>query len=406
MKLFVQKVLGKMARAVLKRRKPFVIGITGSLGKTTTKDVLFAILTRYTHVRTNIANYNNEFGVPLTVIGAPSGKRSLIGWLRVVVTWLWAMTVQRDYPTVLVLELGIDHKGDMDYLIDIVAPQMGVVTVVDGVHAQKMGSIATIAKEKGRLIARLPSDGVAILNADDRRVAKMSNTTDARVITYSAIGDTTATLWASNYAINDCGGLTFKLNETQTSVPIRMPHIIGLQLLPSIMAAIAVARAYGIHLVDIAQALTDVRPPKRRMNVHYMANGMVVIDDTAAPASMRGALVTLGAFPLSHARARRIAVLGDMRELGKVERKAHESLARDIVENSIDVVICVGPVMRYLYDVLVSTHHHQSIVLQHYATTYDAVQAIERIVTPGDIVLCKGSNGMHLWDVVEVLIKM
>ena len=396
-------MLRMMARAVVWRHRPFVIGITGSIGKTTTKDALFTILRAHTAVRTNIANYNNEFGVPLTVIGAPSGGRSLGGWLRVVVTWLWTMTLQRDYPTVLVLELGIDHVGDMDYLVDMVSPQMGVVTVVHGVHAAKLGTVATIAREKGVLIARLPADGVAVLNADDARVAAMSRRTRAQVWTYSAQGAEHARLRAGGVACTAQGGMTFKVHEGCTTVPVRLPHVVAPQLVPSLMAAIAAARAYGVNLADVAQSLRDFRPPQHRMTIIRGARDVTIIDDTynAAPPSVRGALAALHMMPTQH---KRVAVLGDMRELGDAEVAAHAGLAADIIAREIDEVVCVGPLMRHLYDALVARKsRHAAPNVCHYATTADAADALGRHVAPGDTVLVKGSNGMHMWDVVNAL---
>ncbi len=400
MKMFLQKslqrILGVMARVVLWRHHPFVIGITGSIGKTTTKDALYTILREHCSVRTNIANYNNEIGVPLTIIGARTGGRSLVGWLRVAAVWLWTVVLQRQYPAVLVLELGIDHVGDMAYLVDMVAPQIGVVTVVHGVHAEKLGSVATIAREKGVLVRRLPDDGVAILNADDVRVAKMARKTAARVLTYSATNCDGAQVCASDIVQNGRNGIALKVNEGAVSVPVRLPHIIGTQMVPSILAAIAAARAYGMNLADIAQALEHFTPPSRRMNLIALHGDITVIDDSynAAPASMRGALAALGVFPT---QGRRIALLGDMKELGDVQEAEHRALADEIDKNAIDVVFCVGEQMQALAEQL---HAHRAKV-QHYASVDALLQTLEQsFFLSGDVVLLKGSNSMEMHKVL------
>lgn len=407
MKKIVQKILALMAHALLIRHKPFVIGVTGSIGKTTTKDALFAILsTRYT-VRTNRANYNNEFGVPLTIIGAETGGKSLIGWMRVFLIWIYAM-VHRTYPEILVVELGIDHVGDMDYLVNIIHPHMGIVTRVEGVHAEKFGSIATIAKEKSVLIRRLPESGDAILNADDERVLRMKKYTHARATTYSAQGNKEAALYVSDKTFSGHGGISFKVNKGQTTVPVRLPHIIGMQMIPSIMAAITAAHVYGMNLVDIARAIEHFKPPHRRMNLLTIAScNITIIDDSynAAPASVRAALATLHALS---ARSRRVAILGDMRELGDVEDAEHRALSVAIEDNNIDVVITVGEKMLLLHKRLIASckKQHRTCAVYHYTTLCDAVDAVSTIVRNGDTVLIKGSHGMRMWEVTEKLMQM
>ncbi len=406
MKIFIQNILGKMAQAVLWRHKPFVIAVTGSIGKTTAKDALFTILSARYSVRTNIANYNNEFGVPLTIIGTTTAGRSILGWMGVFIRWFFVMLMPR-YPKILILEFGIDHVGDMDYLIGMTHPDMGIVTVVDGVHAEKLGSVATIAREKGALIRKLPAAGIAVLNFDDSRVLKMSGQTRARVVTYSTMNTDGAQMRISDVVFDGAHGISFKVNEKQTTVPVRLPHIIGTQMLPSILSAITAARAYGMNLVEIAQALYVLKPPNRRMNITVTSENVTIIDDTynAAPASMRGALATLGEFPIYGREIRRIAVLGDMRELGSVAEEEHRALVHSIIVNNIDAVVCVGPLMSHLYNELSKAcdKEYQICAPYYFETTDDAVAKIAQIVTPGDIVLCKGSNGMHMWDVVERL---
>lgn len=409
MKLFVQKILKLMARTVLWRHRPCVIAITGSIGKTTTKDALYTILSSKHAARTNIGNYNNEFGVPLTIIGAPSGGRSLFGWLRVFGVWLWDVTIAWNYPRVLVLEFGIDQVGDMAYLVSIAQPQMGVVTVVEGVHAEKFGSVATIAREKGMLVELLAADGVAVLNADDVRVAKMAGRTKARVHTYTTADAQDAAVRIGDIATLGQGGLTFKVHEAQTTVPVRLPHIIGAQMVPSVAAAITAARAYGMNLADIAAALSAFRPPKGRMNVIHTEDGVVVIDDTynAAPASMRGAIAALGQFPLPRSESRQIAVLGDMFELGETEVADHAAMAQSVLINKIDAVVCVGALMKNMYDALVDAceKDYQVTAPYYYATTAEAAADITQIVSSGDVVLCKGSQGMRMEKILEELVE-
>src|SRR3989344_1099705 len=165
-KKILEKVLRFMARRVLRKYRPLVIGITGSVGKSLTKEAVALVVSRAYFTRKAEGNYNNEIGIPLTIIGAKSGGGSFFCWAVIFCKWLWMMFIPARYPEDLVLEMGIDRPGDMDYLLSFVPVNIGVATHISGSHMAYFGSIANIAREKGRLIAKLPEYGFAILHAD------------------------------------------------------------------------------------------------------------------------------------------------------------------------------------------------------------------------------------------------
>jgi UDP-N-acetylmuramoyl-tripeptide--D-alanyl-D-alanine ligase len=185
----LESILRFMARAVLFKYHPLIVGITGSVGKSSTKEAVALVLSKAYSVRKAEGNYNNEIGIPLTIIGALSGGASLVRWIGVFFKWLRVLLLPGRYPDILVLEMGIDRPGDMEHLMSFVPVRIGVVTQISASHIAFFGSLGNIAKEKGKLVTLLPEDGFAILNTDDKRVLKMQEKTDAKIITYGFSGD-------------------------------------------------------------------------------------------------------------------------------------------------------------------------------------------------------------------------
>lgn len=397
----IRIVLRIMARAVLARRRPVVIGITGSVGKTTAKDALTAILAhtwgRGT-VRGSAKSFNNEIGVPLAIIGM--GRlpgASPLAWVEIVLRWLGAVTLA-PYPRTLVLEMGIDRVGDMAYLTSLVPPTTGVVTTIAGSHLAVLGSLDAIAREKGILIDRLPVDGTAVLNADDPLVVAMRSRTQARVLTYSAAGREDADVAISDVRCDCRAGVRFKVNYAGKSVPVRLPHVIGIHLLPSIVAAIAAALAHGVNLVAIGEALGSFAPSPGRLRLLAGHNDTIVIDDAynANAVSTSAAIAAIG-----DCTGRHVVVLGDMLELGPDEEALHRSLAAPLVAHAA-VVVLAGRRMRWLADELHTRQFAGDVVVVD--TPMEAAMAVKRLVRSGDVVLIKGSQGMRMEKVCEVLV--
>ncbi|MCK4554802.1 hypothetical protein KAU19_07680, partial [Candidatus Parcubacteria bacterium] len=185
MKKIIQLKLKILAKLILAKYKPDVIGITGSVGKTSTKEAIYTVLASKFKVRRNIKNYNNEIGLPLTIIGADSPGRSIIGWYIVFLKALKLILFKdKDYPKILVLEMGVDRPGDMKYLNNIVKCKVGVITSIGPVHLEFFGTINNIQKEKGGLIKNLTKSSWAVLNYDDEKVRQTGNNTEAQILTY------------------------------------------------------------------------------------------------------------------------------------------------------------------------------------------------------------------------------
>ena len=392
-----------MARRVLKKYQPLIVGITGSVGKSSTKEAVALALGVAYSVRQTEGNYNNEIGVPLTIIGARSGERSLLRWTAVLFKWLAVLIFPVRYPEVLVLEMGIDHPGDMDYLLSFVPVTIGIVTQISASHLVSFGSLAQIAREKGRLIVSLPEDGIAILNADDKRTLKMGEKTQARVLTYGF--DEAANIHADNFVPNReakrAEGLSFKVNFDGKTMPLRLPKVVAKHHIPAVLAALALGVALKINPVEIINALENFEPLPGRLRLLSGRDNTYLLDDTynASSASTVAALRVMSELMAP----RKIAVLGDMLELGAGSDAEHAALALPIRECGIQIVMTVGQHMRALHERLLEEGFSRKQVLW-LPDPLSAIEALRNIIRYDDLILIKGSQGMRMEKISEQLL--
>lgn len=362
--------LQELARYWRQRLGLTVVGVTGSVGKTTTKEVLAGLLEhRYQVLRTE-GNLNTEIGIPLTLLKA---------------------TPQHQ---VVVLEMGMYSQGEVRALARIAKPDVGVVTNVGPTHLERLGSIERIADAKAELVEELPKRGLAVLNHDDERVRAMSTRTPAEVVFYGL--DPMADLWADSVQSRGLQGIEFDLRRGEKWVHVRMP-LLGLHSVHAALAAAAVGHHLGMPLEEIAAGLHEVST-SLRLIVAAGINGSTIVDDSynASPASTLAALNLL-----AELEGRRVAVLGDMLELGSYLEEGHQRVGRRAADVA-DVLIAVGPLGALVgLEALASGKNEDSVFLA--ATNEDAVQHLKRILRPGDCVLVKGSRGMRMEEIVEAV---
>jgi len=371
----VPHALRRLAEALRAAHPIPMVGITGSMGKTTTKDVLAAVLgARYRVLRT-AASYNNEIGVPLTLL--------------------------RLEPTheVGVIELGFYVPGEIADLCALVRPRIGIITAIPDrpPHFSRTPSLAAIANGKAELIAALPDaaeGGVALLNADDPRVRGLAGRTSARVVLYGESDD--AAVRATDVRVDGLEGLSFRVIFEGVEAAARLP-LPGRHLLTSALASLGAAVLLGVPLDEAAVALGTVEPPAHRMQIRR-AEKLTVIDDSynASEAAVHAALALLRDVP-----GRRVAVLGDMLELGTLSAEAHEAVGRDAAA-SADVLIAVGD----LGATIAHAAGAAGMSEVHCATdAADALVRMRRILAPGDVVLVKGSRALALDRLADALIR-
>lgn len=393
-----------MAAALLRKHRPIVVAVTGSVGKSSTKEAIALALAPHFRVRKSEGNYNNEFGIPLTILGEKTGGRSPLSWGLIILRFVFRFAFGRRYPQVLVLEMGIDRPGDMDYLVSFVPVHIGVATAVSGSHLEHFGSLQAIFREKRKLIEAIPEDGFAVLSADDERVLSMAERTKGRVITYGFAE--TAALRAEHLLFQGdarrAEGYSLKLSYQGKSIPLRLPGVVARHHIPAVLAAAAVASALKLNLVDVVGALEAYRPLPGRLNLLPGRNDSVLLDDTynASPASARAALAVLGEM----SAPRKVAVLGDMLELGPDAASQHAQLADDLKEANVTFVALVGVYGRALYDALLEAGYARKQLLW-FSDPRAAAETLASQIRPDDLVLIKGSQGLRMEIVTEALLR-
>jgi UDP-N-acetylmuramoyl-tripeptide--D-alanyl-D-alanine ligase len=353
-----------------------VVGITGSTGKTIAKEVVADVLARTRSVLRNEGNLNSETGLPMTLL-----------------------RLEPEHE-VAVLEMSMYTEGEIARLAEIARPEVGVVLAVHPTHLERAGSIEAIARAKAELPAALPRDGLAVLNADDPRVASMSSLTAAEVRTYGLSAG--AQVRAEEIASLGLAGTTFALRTPWGTRRVRsaMP---GRHLVPHALAAVAVAERFAVPLDEVEAALAAGSNADHRMTITEAASGATVVDDTynASPVSVSAALDFLAETPIGPGR-HRYAVLGDMLELGPEEERLHREIGSRAAR-IVDGLLAVGERGRWIAEAATAAG------LQRVAMARDveeATQAFDGAIGAGngDIVLVKGSRGIELDRLVATLV--
>lgn len=401
--IFLERILRKMAVSVLKKYHPRVVSITGSVGKTSAKEAVYTVLSSKFNVRKNVKNYNNEIGVPLTIIGAESGHRSTLKWTGVFFRWIFMMIFRVKYPEILILEMGSDRPGAIKYLTDFVSSEVGIITDISSSHIEFFSRISAIAKEKGTLVKELDEKGLAVLNADNPHVSKLAEQIKPNVITFgfSEKADMRATdiLFVYNGENGkEVRGLSFKLSYKGTVIPVRLTKILANHQIYSALAAATAGVWLGMNLVEIGTALENFCAPPGRMNLLKGIKNALIFDDTynASPTSTSAALDVLEKIVSS----RKIAVLGDMLELGEDTEKGHISVAKKFLEIKGNVFFAVGERMKFAIMEL-ERHKFPKENIFSFNNPMDAGRKLQEVMKPGDVVLIKGSQGMRMEKVVE-----
>ncbi|GAB4437951.1 MAG: UDP-N-acetylmuramoyl-tripeptide--D-alanyl-D-alanine ligase [Chloroflexi bacterium OHK40] len=349
---------------------PTVVGITGSVGKTSTKEVVAAVLGRRYRTLKSRRSFNSEATLPTTLL---------------------RLTPDHE---VAVLELGMWAPGEIRFLADLARPQVGIVTNVGPSHLERLGSIEAIANAKAELPESLPAGGWCILNADDPRVLAMAERTRARVLTYGLGAD--ADVRAEHVTSFGLEGIAFDAHHDGVSVPLRLP-LIGRHSVYTALAAAAAGIVMGLSWHEISAGLCDPEA-QSRVRVVEAACGATLIDDSynAAPLSTLAALDLLATLS-----GRKVAVLGDMLELGVAAEEGHRSVGRRAAEVA-DLIVTVGPQARW-YAEAAREAGLPAEQLRICAGTTDAVATLEPLLQPGDQVLIKGSRGMEMERIIAAL---
>lgn len=398
MNKIIQLILKILAKAVICKHKPKIIGITGSVGKTSTKEFVYQVLSRKFRVRKNIKNYNNEIGLPLTIIGMESPGRSISGWIKLFFKSIGVL-FKKDYPEILVLEMGIDKPGDMAYLLSIVKCDIGILTRIGYSHLEYFKTIENVKEEKGLLIKSLDETGWAVLNYDDENVRNLATETKANILTYG--NNELAIVKAQNIKydkIGDSFGTEFDV-VYKNIVHLSLEGLIGKPMVEAGLTAICVGIIFNIDMNEIIPALKGIKPIAGRMNIIAGQKKSIIADDTynASPQSTIAALDTLKEI---NTGGRRIAVLSDMLELGDKTEEGHQEVGRRVAELKYNILIAVGK-ESYFTALSAKIAGMDLNNVFYFKDRDEAADFISNSIQPGDLILVKGSQGMRMEKIVK-----
>jgi len=415
----LRTILRRLARWTIWRYRPAVIGVTGSAGKTSTKLAIKAVLERDRRVRVSFGNLNSDLGLPLTILGdwsaadlalvsraTPRGTKTLqkIGfWIKVIASSAWRIVFSSaaEYPEILILEYGADRPGDIKYLLSIARPNISMITAIGDipVHVEYYGGPEEVAREKGRLIEYLPVGGFAILNGDDDVVMGLQSRTRARVMTFGFEKGVEMRISRFENKIKNGqpSGISFKLEHGSAVVPVRIDNVFGRAHAYAAGAAAAIGIVFGMNLVTISEALARYAPPESRMQLLPGIKYTNVIDDSynASLIAMHSALETLAALPAK----RKVAVLGDMLEIGKYTPEAHEAVGR-MAAKDVDVLFTIGARAKFIAEAARAAGMKRTAIFS-FDTADEARKPVKDFIKKGDLILVKGSLGMGLSKIVE-----
>jgi UDP-N-acetylmuramoyl-tripeptide--D-alanyl-D-alanine ligase len=366
--------LGNIAQNWRRKYPTPVVALTGSNGKTTTKEMIAACLETTFPVLKTKGNLNNLIGLPLTLLTLTERER------------------------VVVLEMGMNVPGEIRRLTEIADPNVGLITNIQKVHLEGMGSLERLKEEKGELFRRMRRDGTIIVNQDDLRVMDLASNYSGQKITFGI--EHPAEVMAKEIRLRGEEGTSFILILEGEAMEIHL-RLLGRHFVANALSAVAVACLFGVEIKQAKEALEHFRPFAMRMEVVPLKGGMTLINDAynANPNSMELALETLVEVK---GKGRAIAVLGDMLELGEFAKEAHEQLGRKVSELSIDFLLTMGKEAAVVVESAIRHRFpmQRARVVENHS---EVVSTLGEMIRNGDWILVKGSRGMAMEKIVEAL---
>lgn len=370
------RALGDLARERRKKYQTPLVGLTGSNGKTTTKDMISACLETTFPILKTERNLNNLIGLPLTLLRLTEKER------------------------VVVLEMGMNVPGEIRRLTEIAEPDIGLITNIEMVHLEGMGSLERIKNEKGELFRRMRKNGTILVNQDDPRVIELASEFSGQRITFGI--EHPADVMAKEIRLKGSGGTTFTLIMAGEATEIILP-LLGRYFVPNALSAVAVASLFGIEFERVKRALEHFQPSPMRMEIVRAEGGVTLINDAynANPKSMESALEILCEM---RGKGRAIAVLGDMLELGDFSVEAHQRVGEKVGELSIDFLLALGEEAPVVVESAIrhGLDPEKAKVLESHS---EAVSMLRKVVREGDWILIKGSRRMAMEKVAEGLME-
>lgn len=409
MENIITQILRFFSKKVLQKYKPEIIAITGSLGKTSAKEAISQMMASKYKIWQTKGNFNNQIGVPFTILGIDkSPKKSILGWINVFIkSSLLILITNKNYPKKIVVEMGADHVGDIEYLVDFINVSIGVLTKIAPVHLEFFKNLDNILKEKTKIFKNIPSDGWAVLNIDDEMLKKYKlNICNCNVMTYGI--DVEADVWATDLQIirkEHFVGTNFKIRYKGNIIPIFLPRALGKTQVYAFLAGACVALIHGMNLVEISILANKYFSPRGRTNLLKAINNANIIDDTynSSPQAVKMAINLL--FEIKEKeiiKGRSIVVLSDMLELGESSVEDHREIGKFIAENSISKIgylFTTGDLAMHISESAILNGFDKNLLI-HFEDKNKLINHLKSIIKDDDLILVKGSRGTKMELVV------
>jgi len=370
------RALGDLARERRRRYRTPVVALTGSNGKTTTKEMISACLETTFPILKTRGNLNNLIGLPLTLLNLTEKER------------------------VVILEMGMNVPGEIRRLTEIAEPDVGLITNIQRVHLEGLGSLERLKDEKGELFRRMRRDGTILVNQNDPHVIDLASEFSGQRITFGV--EKSADVMAKEIRLRGAEGTSFKLILEGQEIEIALP-LLGRHFVSNALAAIAAATLFGIEVKKVKEALERFQPSPMRMELIHLEGGKTLINDAynANPRSMELALETLAEMK---GKGRAIAVLGDMLELGDFTEEAHRQIGEKVEELSIDLLLTMGEEAPLVVESAIR-HGFEPTRAKVVESHTEAILILKEVIREGDWILVKGSRRMVMEKIVEGLIE-
>lgn len=406
LKKIIITILTFEARLLLKKRQPKIIAITGSVGKTSTKDAIYVAIKGHVHARKSQKSFNSEIGVPLSVLGLPNAWSSPYGWAKNIVDGFITALFPGDYPEWLVLEVGVDRPGDMARVTSWLTPDIVVLTRLPDmpVHVEFFESPEDVISEKLQLVEALKPEGTLIYNNDDERVRKVAKGARQSTVGYGRYSETDVHI-EGDEVIHEEGrpiGISATFLHKGEKEKGRVSGALGVQTLYTLAASVAVAHVLGSSLHDTLEAFKNYLPPAGRMRIIEGVKGTIILDDSynSSPVALERSLQTLRELKV---KGRRVVVLGDMLELGRYSMDAHEAVGKRVARCA-DLLLTVGIRSRGIAEGALENGMNEKHIFQ-YESAERAGRELQTMLKEHDVVLVKGSQSIRLEKVIKEVMR-
>ncbi|MEK7129270.1 MAG: UDP-N-acetylmuramoyl-tripeptide--D-alanyl-D-alanine ligase [Patescibacteria group bacterium] len=400
-------ILVFLAKIVLRKYKPKIIAVAGSVGKTSTKEAIYTIIKSAHFAWRSPKSYNSELGIPLAILGLKNAGKNPFAWMLNILNGLELITFNIPYPKYLVLEAGADRPGDIKKIVSWLKPDISVITMFGQTpaHIEFFKDREELIDEDGKVVEMLKPDGLLILNQDDADSMSQRAKTKARALTCGFNEKATMSVSNSQIMYDETGtplGMTYKISYEGNSVPVRILGALGNSSVYASLPALLVGKELGINLLSGIDALLKHQPPPGRLRIIPGLKNTVIVDDTynSSPVAAEEALRAFNDLRVS---GKKIVVLGDMLELGRNSEGAHKEIGK-LSAGVCDILVTVGIRARGIAEGALIAGLSEKNVFQ-FEDAYEAGKFVEGVMEKGDAILVKGSQSMRMERIVEEIMS-